>query len=373
MKRIGGLWPKLTSFENLHRAAHNAALGKKGRSDVAAFMLDLENELARLRRELLSEEYEPGSYRTFVIREPKPRQISAAPFRDLVVHHALTQVLEPVFEPKFSSACYACRKGLGTHKAIRAAREAVLRHHYVLKCDIRKYFASIDHEILNGLLARAVKCTQTLRLAERIIAGSNPQEETITYFPGDDLFTPFGRRRGLPLGNQTSQFFANVYLNPLDQLVTRKLRCGPYIRYVDDFLVFGDDKPSLAFLKRKIEEQLSALRLRLHEGKSRLYRTCDGVTFLGWVLFPGHARLARQNVVRFRRRLRGLSAMFEQGAIPWEEVKLRVQAWIAHASHGQTYRLRDQIFEETTFKWIAARTARRELEQQLEEPAGVEP
>ena len=144
-----------------------------------------------------------------------------------MVHHALTRILEPVFEPRFSDFSFASRKGFGQHKALALARQACRTHRYVLKCDIRKYFPSIDHGILEELLGRAVKCRETLRLASLIIDGSNPQEEAVAYFPGDNLFTPFERRRGLPIGNQTSQFFANVYLNPLDQFVLRELgqRC----------------------------------------------------------------------------------------------------------------------------------------------------
>ena len=153
MKRVGDLWSSLTSFEYLLAAAENAARGKKRRPDVAAFVMNLEWEVLQLRRELLDGSYEAGPYRTFAIEDPKPRQISAAPFRDRVVHHALTQVLEPVFERRFSKDSFACRKGLGTHKALARAREGARRYKYVLKCDIRKYFASIDHQILKGTLA----------------------------------------------------------------------------------------------------------------------------------------------------------------------------------------------------------------------------
>ena len=142
------------------------------------------------------------------------------------------------------------------------------RCRYVLKCDVRKYFPSIDHQILKDLLARAVKCRPTLDLAARIVDASNPQEEVVSYFPGDDLFTPFDRRRGLPLGNQTSQFFANVYLDPLDQAVNRQLRPEIYARYVDDFVLFGDSQPRLAELRASIEEELCRLRLDMHPGKS---------------------------------------------------------------------------------------------------------
>jgi retron-type reverse transcriptase len=206
VKRIGNLWPELVSLPGLLGAAKKAAAGKRTRPDVAAFLMNLEGEVLRLQRELVSGAYEPGEYRTFEILDPKPRLIAAAPFRDRVVHHALTGVLEPVFERRFSAHSYACRPGKGTHAALAGAKKGVRRFPYALKCDVRKYFATIDHTILNEQLARVVKCRQTLDLAAKIIAGWKQKEDSVRYFPGDDLFTPCERRRGLPLGNQTSQF-----------------------------------------------------------------------------------------------------------------------------------------------------------------------
>jgi hypothetical protein len=149
-------------------------------------------------------------------------------------------------------------------------------------------FESIHHEILKGLLSGAIKCRPTLDLAARIIDASNPQEEANWYYPGDNLFTPYERRRGLPLGNQTSQFFANVYLNPLDQMVGRSLRPDVYVRYVDDFLLFSDCKDRLDEMQARIEEELCSLRLTMHARKSRVYRTAEGFTFLGWRIYAAN-------------------------------------------------------------------------------------
>lgn len=335
--RVGGLWDRLTSFEHLVHSAFRAAEGKRKRGDVAAYFLNLEPRILNLRRQLLGGAYRPGPYRTFHVMDPKPRQISAAPFADRVVHHALTGMLEPVFERRFSPNSFACRMGRGTHAALARAREGAARHRYCLRCDVRKYFASpiqqparrssarrgkplflvrlggragpvraLDQAILVEMLARVIRCRPTLDLAETIIAGSNPQEEVPWYFPGDDLFTPFERRRGLPLGNQTSQFFANVYLNGMDQFIDRQVKPPVYVRYVDDWVVFDDDKERLGELRVRLEAELARVRLRMHPGKSRVYRCRDGLTFLGWRLFPGHARLARGNVVATQRRMRRL-------------------------------------------------------------------
>ncbi len=190
MKRVGNLWEELTGWENMVRSLKLAAAGKRFRPDVAAFLCDTETQLARLRLELIAGEYLPGPYHVFRIHEPKPRQISAAPFRDRVVHHALTGVLEPVFERRFHPASFACRKGLGTHAALRHVRSAAARYRYALKLDIRKYFPSIDHEVLVAQLERVVKCRPSMELAKTIIHSSNPQETVNWYFPGDPVHAP---------------------------------------------------------------------------------------------------------------------------------------------------------------------------------------
>jgi len=350
MRRIGNLWPTLVSWRNLFGAAHAAARGKRSRPDVATFLMNLEIEVSCLRRDLIESAYAPGSYRTFTIEEPKRRMISAAPFRDRVVHHALVRVLEPVFEHRFTTDSFACRKGYGTHRALARARQATARFPAVLKCDVVKFFPSLDHEILMDLLRRKIKCRRTLELAGLIVAASNRQIPHVVYFPGDDLFTPHERRRGLPIGNQTSQFFANVYLDPLDHFVRERLGPGEYVRYADDFLLFGPDRSGLERMRREIECFLERFRLLIHARKSRVYRCRDGLTFLGWRLFPNRVRLVRSNVVRFKRRARAMQKAYSAGLISGAEVHARIRAWIAHAEHGDTWRLREQVLEDLVFR-----------------------
>ncbi len=377
MKRAGNLWPQLTSWENLLESALAAARGKRKRPDVARFLCDLEPNVCSLQRELTAGVWRPGEYRTFWIHDPKPRMISAAPFRDRVVHHAVTRVLESVFEPRFTASSFASRKGFGQHQALRKARVACGRYKYVLKCDVRKYFPSMDHQILKELLARALKCGPTLDLAWAIIDGSNEQEEVNAVFPGDTLLTPLERRKGLPIGNQTSQFFANVYLNALDHFVLRELRPALYLRYVDDFVVFGDNKAELARMRQAIVARLEDLRLELNEGKSRVYRSADGVTFLGWRLFPGRARLPRRNVVGMRRRLHAASAAFHRGEMDFAGVRRRISGWLGHAAFGDTWKLRRNLFGR--FILVGAvgaerrRIARGVVEQQSRERPRLEP
>lgn len=206
MKRYGNLWHQVTDFSNLLAAARQAQRGKRFRENVLAFNYSLEQELEQLKKKLESKTYCPGSYRTFEIMEPKQRMISAAPYRDRVVHHALCNVIVPILERTFIADSYANRLGFGTHRALRRFTEFARSSRYVLQCDLRKYFPSIDHEILKTALRRKIKCADTLWLIDTLIDGSNEQEPIFEYFPGDDLMTPFIRRHGLPIGNLTSQF-----------------------------------------------------------------------------------------------------------------------------------------------------------------------
>ncbi|MFM9960277.1 MAG: reverse transcriptase/maturase family protein [Planctomycetaceae bacterium] len=219
MRRSSQLSCEVSSFEALCRAAKKAERRKRSRRTTGRFAFFRELELLRLHEELHDRRYRPGGYRTFPIFEPKRRLISAAPFRDRVVHHALTSVLEPIFERSFVFDSYACRTGKGTHAAVRRCQEFAKRFPFVLKADIRKFFPSIDHDILKRLIRRNIKDPNVLWLCDLIIDHSNAQEPVLDWFPGDDLLSPSERRREVPLGNQTSQFFANVYLDPLDHFV----------------------------------------------------------------------------------------------------------------------------------------------------------
>ena len=196
MKRIGNLWPGVITFDNLYRAAYRVLRGKRGQVRAGHFFFDLEGELFRLQRELISQIYRPGGYRTFWISDPKPRLISAASFRDRIVHHALVQVIEPVFERRFIHHSYACRKGKGNHRALRQFVKWARSARYVLKLDVRKFFPSIDHEILKKTIRAAIKDVRVLELCDLIIDGSNRQERVVMHFPGDDLLSPILRRLG---------------------------------------------------------------------------------------------------------------------------------------------------------------------------------
>lgn len=349
MKRYGNLWTSIIEIENLLWAMRKARKGKRYRENVLAFTYNQEQELLALRHALQSKTYHPGKYKTFQIWEPKPRLISAAPYRDRVVHHALCNVILPIFERTFIFDSYANREGFGTHRALRRFTHFARSNYYVLQCDIRKYFPSIDHEILKTLIRRKIKCPDTLWLVNVIIDGSNEQEPSLDHFPGDDLLTPLERRKGLPIGNLTSQFFANIYLNGFDHYVKENLKASKYLRYVDDFALFSDDKRFLQDARLAIEDYLAGLRLKIHPIKSQLFETHYGASFVGFRILPDRIRVRNDNLRRARIRLKRLQQDYACDRISFEQLTQSVRSWIAHLKHGDTGCLREEIFQQLTF------------------------
>ena len=229
------------------------------------------------------------------------------------------------------------------------AQEFLRQHQYAWKADIRKFFPSLDHEILKALLARKIKDSSVLWLAGKIIDGSNPQEEVQDWFSGDDLFTPLERKRGLPIGNQSSQFFANVYLNPLDHFIKNELRAKGYVRYVDDFVVFADSRQEIQRMRREVKKFLQPLRLRVHASKDAVFPTSQGVRFLGFRVKRSHVELQQANVFRFRRRLRRMQKSCLTGKEEAKSILPRIMSWIGHAMNADTFRLRERLFSEHPF------------------------
>lgn len=350
MKRVGNLWPQVSDFDNLYAASRQAQQGKRFRSSVLAFNHHLEDELHQLQYELDQFIYEPGAYRTFRIMDPKPRLISAAPYRDRVVHHALCNVIVPIFDRTFISTTYANRTGYGTHCALVKFIEYARNSRYVLQCDIRKYFPSIDHEILKSAIRRKIKCVPTLWLIDRIIDNSNEQDPSIEHFPGDELLTPLEHRRGLPIGNLTSQFFANVYLNGFDHYVRESLKCSKYLRYVDDMALFSDDWHYLRDCRQQIEAYLAKLRVKIHPVKSQLFETQAGANFVGFRVMPDRVRVRNDNLRRARKRMKDLQEGFGYYRLSADEVIHCLTSWEAHLKHGNTYRLRRNIFDDLWFR-----------------------
>lgn len=320
---------QVASVENLFEAAARARRGKSRRAEVEAWWLRRESEIAALRAELLGGGYSPGPYRLFEIHEPKRRMIAAAPFRDRVVHHALCLRLAPLMERRFIERSFSCRVGKGTTAARECCRRLVNRHRHVLKCDIRKFFASLDHGVLLAALGRLVRCPGAMELIRRILAGYRAETPSVA---GEEP----GRPRGVPIGNLISQWWGNFTLDGLDHWITETQAHGDYLRYTDDLLLFGDDKVRLWELRAGIEAELAAIRLRLAETKTRVYATGEGVPFCGFRFFPGRRpRILGATKRRFERRMRRLARRRAFG-----EMSLGVASWYAFSREGNSEGLR---------------------------------
>lgn len=344
-KTYGNLFEQVYSFEALHAAFRRARLGKRDQQEVQRFEQDLEGNLIELQNELIWGSYKTGRYRTFIVNEPKERVVSALPFRDRVVQHALVAVIEPIWEARFIADNYACRPGRGTHRGADRA-QAMLRQVkreqgrvFVLKGDVARYFPSIDHAILKGLFAKRIRCRRTLALLSDIIDSANQVNDR------------FGV--GVPIGNLVSQLAANVYLHELDQFAKHALRERNYIRYMDDVVVVHHDKAHLQRVREQMEQFL-ADRLRLQTNrKTQVFpvgvlhgRALD---FLGYQIWPTHRRLRRDSITRIGRSLRALQHYYARGLVSLERVHQTVQSWCEHASHANTYRLRTQLLQKFAF------------------------
>lgn len=338
------MYQTLTSWENLLLAYRKACKGKRGGANAAAFEHRVEDNLLALQSELRDFSYQPGPYTSFYIHEPKRRLISAAPFRDRVVHHALCNLIEPVFERGFIFDSYANRIGKGTHRALNRAQGFARRYPYVLQCDLRQFFPSIDHAIVRAELSRKIRDKHVLWLCDQILAsgtGVLSEEYEMQWFPEDNLLSSL-RPRGLPIGNLTSQFWANVYLTPFDHFIQRELGCKAYLRYVDDFLLFAGDKQTLWDWLAGIHSRLARLRLTIHPGAQPRPVT-EGIPFLGFRVFPGKRRLKRQKGLYYQRKMRTLAQAYADGQLTFAEMDASLKGWINHVRYGNTIGLRKAI------------------------------
>jgi RNA-directed DNA polymerase len=345
MKPYHNLYSQVWDWNNLLLAYRKASKGKRGKPPAARFEYHLEDNLVQLQAGLRDQSYRPGPYASFYIHEPKRRLISAAPFRDRVVHHGLCNVIEPLFERRFIFDSYANRVGKGTHRALDRCQQFARRYRYVLPCDVRQFFPSIDHAILWDTLSRVIADEDVMWLVDRILVsgiGVLSEEYEMAWFPGDDLFA-VDRPRGLPIGNLTSQFWANCYLDPFDHFVKRELRCKAYLRFVDDFLLFSDAKRQLWAWREAIVERMARQRLTIHEERAQVRPVSEGIPFLGFVVFRHRRRLKRRKGIAYRRRLQALAEQYADGEIALEQVTASVQGWVNHARYGDTLALREAL------------------------------
>lgn len=318
-KQLVHAYESIISVENLLAAWREFVAGKRKKSDVQEFQHRLSDNIFVLHRELERGTYRHAAYHGFKISDPKPRDIHKASVRDRLLHHAIYRILYPFFDKIFIADSYSCRLDKGTHRAMRRFQSFVYkvsrnntRTCWVLKCDIRKFFASIDHEILSATLKRNIQDPRILTLLEEIV----------------NSFTSTGAGKGLPLGNLTSQLLVNIYMNVFDQFVKHRLKAQYYLRYADDFTVLSADKKELEALLPQIKVfLLTELKLDLHPTKVSISTVASGVDFLGWVHFPDHRVLRTASKRRMVRTL-------QEGRPPE-----RVQSYRGMLGHGNARRL----------------------------------
>lgn len=341
-RRFASDFECVCDFDSLYQAHRQARLGKLDFFEVLGFEENLATNLVRLQKELASGTYQMRGYYSFKVYEPKERLIHAAHYPDRVVLHSVCDnVLTPLMERRLIFENVACRKGKGTHFALDLF-ERYLREHYkehgnegyVLKCDVSKYFASINHEILTGMLRRVVRDRKVLSLLEMYIRS---------------YYTEGNPGTGLPLGNQSSQSFALLYLDPVDRLVKERFRCRHYVRYMDDFLAVHRDKEFLREMLGEIRSKCAELNLTLNS-KTRIVPFSQGVDFLGWRFFltdTGRVvrKIRKQGKQRFRRRMRELAYEVRNGMAGEEDVQATLASYNGHLKHGDAHNLHMRVYD----------------------------
>ena len=321
----------MADYRNVQKAYNKARKCKRYRKDVLIFTKKKEEHLGAVRDDILSLAYQPGGYHYFKVYEPKERQIMALPFYDRVVQHAINNVLEPIFAKRFIFHSYACRKGKGMHAASDTLQKWLYgwkKYHgdeplYAIKADIHHYFQSIDHEILKAEIRRVIKDAGALELVDRIIDHNGNMPPGI----------------GIPVGNLTSQLFANIYLDKLDRYIKHTLGAAHYVRYMDDFIILSPDKKKLREYLAAIETFLwDKLRLRLNP-KTTILAAKNGIDFVGYKHRGTHRKVRRDSIKRIKRTIR----QYVKGIITKDKLQKSLSSWTGHAGHADSYNLQKKI------------------------------
>ncbi len=339
MKIYKDLFWLIISPQTLFHAWEVFKADKKNKLDVMDFELDLEKNIFDLYRDLKNGLYKHGPYKGFWIHDPKLRRIHKATVRDRVLHHAIFKVLNPIFEPTFITNSFSCRIGKGTHKGmkkvaemIRAVSQNNTRRCYALKCDIRKFFDSVDHDILIGILDKRIKDKQVMDLMREIVDSFTASKP--------NLFD----RRGIPIGNLTSQIFANIYMNEFDQFIKHNLKVEYYARYTDDFIIVSTDKAYLENLIAPIQDFLrTKLCLELHPKKVHITKHVRGIDFLGYVILPQHIKLRTKTKRKIPKKIQEMVSRYKQGRITELTLYSSLQSYLGVLSHANAYKLGQEI------------------------------
>ena len=343
LKSFANLYPRIYDFENLHLAYLKARKNKRYKEEVLRFSAKLEENLIILQNELIWKTYKTSPYKWFTVYEPKGRLIMSLPFRDRVVHHALCNIIEPIFEGSFIFDSYACRKGKGIHTAskrltqfTRRARNQWGSSFYCLKADISKFFPTVKHQILSSILRKKIVCAETVWLMEEILFSAGDRDDHSSC--------------GLPIGNLTSQLWANVYLNELDHFAKETLGVKFYIRYMDDIIILDRDKKRLSEIKNKIGSFLNEkLSLRLND-KTSVFPIKQGIDFVGYRTWPDFKLIRKSSIKRIKRRLKKMAGMVSRGTLGVEIARASLASWIGYCAHADAYRIRNKTLNEVESK-----------------------
>ena len=359
------MYERICNLEHLLQAHRRAQLDNRYKRKICAFTFSLEENLLRLRWELLQEIYIPRPYTYFMLHDPKTRAIAAPDIRDRVVQHALVDVIQPLFERQFINDSYACRANKGTHFAAQRLKRFLMAARsfhgkntpiYVLQCDIRKFFQSVSWDILLTIIGNTITCPKTLALAKTIVTTHHhATAPKTTASPQLPLFTPEAdvseasispeHRTGLPIGNLTSQLFANIYLNELDHFVKEILRIRWYGRYMDDFLILHSDRTYLKQLKDTIDSYLqNTLHLSLHPDKLTIKNVSDGVPFVGYRIFYDHVLVRGSTLRRIERNYRSRVKQVKHGRLSAQKLAETKASIIGHLKHANSYGLTKNLF-----------------------------
>lgn len=350
MKTIKNLFENVVDFENLYQAWESARKGKRYREEIMAFSANLESNLIEIQNHLMYGSYRVGRYRPFYVYEPKKRLIMALPFRDRVIQWAIYRQLFPIFDKQFISDSYACREGKGTHKAVDRLQywlrqtERKPQRYYYLKLDVAKYFYRVDHEILIKILRRKISDTRLMDLLALII----DSEETKFGLPvgvDPDMCDPSDRLAevGMPIGNLTSQMFANLYLHELDLFAKHDLGLHYYIRYMDDIIILHPDKKYLTTVKDEIEAFLFD-NLRLQLNKKTAIRPCSmGIEFVGYRVWATHKKLKKKTALKIKRAVKHIKEKRDSGAITPESFGRRIASYKGVLQYCNSYGFRQGL------------------------------
>lgn len=331
-KTIRSKFDKYLTYEKLFEAHRLSKYGKAGRENIVRFELKKEEYLVWLYKALANKTYKHGAYKTFYVKEPKLRKIEASKYIDRIVHRwYVDNFIIPAFVPQFISNSYACIREKGMHnsaidlqKAMRKAKKE-WGHYYILKMDVKKYFQNIDRDILLGILKRKIKDKKIMWLTKEIVNSS----------PGE---------KGIPIGNYSSQIFANIYLNELDQYIKHKLKAKYYFRYMDDSVILYRDKKELRKVLQKIEKFLnSRLKLELNS-KTNIFKSSQGVNFCGYLINEYRMKIRHKGKIKLKRKVKNLKQQAKEGNINLNDIQLGLCGHLGYLKYANVYNLKKKVF-----------------------------